>query len=147
MEETIEYRKLELTDSNAFISELPHETIPLKGVWFSFDFNGILHKKTVVWDWPFDLDNYSEMFVDASLHGTHELIEGLPSPLSIIKDHNQGSFYERLRSTSFKTLMTSILKLTNFEFATINELWLEAISFRYEIIKNKQDILAWRIML
>ena len=51
-------------------------------------FSGVLHKRTAIWNWPFDLDRYSKMFVDASLNGTRDFIDRLPSPFSIIKDHS-----------------------------------------------------------
>lgn len=149
MEEIIEHRELDLSDSKLFNSKLPHETIPLKATWLSIGFDGILHKKIAVWNWPFDLDCYSEMFIDAGLHGTHDFIERLPSPLSIMREYdvNKRHFYERSRSSLFKILLFSILNFTDFEFATMHELWLEANGFKYEIVKNNWPTMAWKIAI
>ena len=145
MKEIVEHRKLNLDDSKIFISELPSETIPMKAIWFNINFGGVLHKRTAIWNWPFDLDRYSKMFVDASLNGTHDFIERLPSPFSIIKDNstNQYNFFKKL--TIFKSLVSSILNLSDFEFATIHELWLEANGFKYEIMKNQREMMFWKI--
>ena len=145
MKETVEHRKLNLDDSKIFISELPSETIPMKAVWLNINFSGVLHKRTAIWNWPFDLDRYSKMFVDASLNGTRDFIVRLPSPFSIIKDHStkQNEFYKS--SLILKSLVSSILNLSDFEFATIHELWLETNGFKYEIIKNKQGVMFWKI--
>lgn len=145
MEEMVEHRELDLTNSDVFISKLPQETIPLKAVWFNINFSGVLHKRTAIWNWPFDLDRYSKMFIDASLNGTHDFIERLPSPFSIIKDNitNQYNFFKKL--TIFESLVSSVLNLSDFEFATIHELWLEVNGFKYEIIENKREMMFWKI--